>query len=119
MGEVPREVRAPFEIQVHREESNVAGYIHVPKAIVKFDAVVDVERARRKVNVLEVQVAMAIANPVLPDPRREQTRVATIKPVSVESKNLIRGGRQCGWGQRSSRVPDFFLRALSSRNLGR
>ena len=87
-GEVARQIGAALVIQIHREESRIVGHVHVAEAIVELDAVVDVDCARRDVNVFKVQVAVAVADALLPDARREEFPVARVEPVGEEADGV-------------------------------
>lgn len=55
----------PLEIKIHRQEGEVIRDVDEAEPVVEFDAIEDGCRFRREMNVIEVQVAMAIANPAL------------------------------------------------------
>ncbi len=54
-----------MKIQIHRQKSRIARDIKVAEAVVELDAVIDMQCVIRHVDVIEMQVAMAIADPAL------------------------------------------------------
>src|SRR5437660_12022403 len=59
------QVASPFKIKIHRQKSDVIGDIDEAEAIVEFDAVEDRKGIWRDVDVVEVEVAVTIANAML------------------------------------------------------
>ena len=55
----------PFEIKVHGQKCEIIRDVDEAEAIVKLDAIEDGRRFRSNMDVIEVQIAVAIANPVL------------------------------------------------------
>ena len=92
-GEIAREIGPAFVVQIHRQEGGVVRHVHVAEAVVELDAVVDVQRARRDMNVFEVQVAVAVADALFLDARGEEPRVPR-RTGSCKSESSRRpGGR--------------------------
>ena len=86
--EMPGKIGAALVVEVHRQEGDVAGHVHVAEAVVELDAVVDVQRARREVDVFEMQVAVAVANPPRAHPRGKKARVPRVEPVGESADRL-------------------------------
>ena len=55
----------PFEIKIHREKCEIVRDVDEAEAVVELDAIEDGHRLRREMDVIEVQIAVAIANPTL------------------------------------------------------
>ena len=60
-----RQVAATFEIEIHRQEGDVVCDVDETETVVELDAIEDRQCLRRDVNVVEVQIAMTVADPVL------------------------------------------------------
>ena len=61
-----------MEVQVHRKKGRVVGHVHVAKTVVELDAVADVQGARRDMDVIEMQIAVAVPDAMLFSPGIEQ-----------------------------------------------
>ena len=95
LREMAREFRVAGEVEIHRQERGVAGHVNVAEAVVEFDAVVNREAFPTEMNVLEVQVAVAIADAPFVDARGEKGRVPAVKrhgPVADCGKRRTRDG---------------------------
>ena len=64
-GEIGLRVRAAFEIKVHRQKCEIVRDVDEAEAVVKLDAIEDDVALRSDMDVIEVQIAVAIANPML------------------------------------------------------
>src|SRR5207244_10795031 len=60
-----RQFAATFEIEIHRQEGDVVCDVDETETVVELDAIEDRQCLRRDVNVVEVEIAMTVADPVL------------------------------------------------------
>ena len=84
-----RQIGAALVIEIHGQKGGVVGHVHVAEAVVELDAVVDLQRAGREMNVLQMQVPVAVEDASLPEARGKEPAVPGVKPVGVEGQ----GGR--------------------------
>ena len=61
-------VPSAFEIEIHCQKREVVGDVYETEAVVKLDAIEDGGRLRSEMDVIEVQIAVAIKNPVVFNP---------------------------------------------------
>ena len=54
-----------MKVEVHGEEGHIAGDIYLPETVSEFETVIDLYLIAAEVNVFEVQVAVAVANPAI------------------------------------------------------
>ena len=66
-------------VEIHCQKGEVVRPIEIAETIVELDAVVDRKMPRTQMNMLEAQIAMAIANSMFTHPPRKETGIATIK----------------------------------------
>lgn len=109
-GEMAGEIRPVVKIEIHREERRVAGDVDTAEPVVEFDAVVDRQPGRREMDVVEVQVAVAIANPILPNPRRENGGAVFVKRLGVMSDGE-KGGTRNRHIDEAPRLPEVLVGA--------
>src|SRR5438045_8349802 len=84
------QVASPFKIKIHRQKSDVIGDIDEAEAIVEFDAIEDRKGIWRYVDVVEVEVAVTIANAMLLNSLAKQFSMHGIEAVR-EMTNCIKG----------------------------
>ena len=66
-------------VEIHGQKSEVVRPIKVAETIVELDAIVNRKMPRSQMNVLQAQIAMAIANSMFTSPPGEETGIATIE----------------------------------------
>ena len=59
------EVASPFEIEVHRQKGEIIGDVDKAETVVEFDAIENRQCSWRDVDVIEVEIAVAIVNAML------------------------------------------------------
>src|SRR5437764_8882093 len=87
------QVASPFKIKIHRQKSDVIGDIDEAEAIVEFDAIEDRKGIWRDVDVVEVEVAVTIANAMLLNSLAKQFFMHGIEAVR-EITNCLTGRRR-------------------------
>jgi hypothetical protein len=60
-------VRTTVIVEIHRQKSDITSNVDVTKPIVKLDTIVNRERLRCHMNVLQMGVPVTIADPFLPN----------------------------------------------------
>ena len=70
-----------FEVEIHREKGEIVRDVDEAQAIAELDAIENRDRFRRDVDVIEVQVAMAIANALFCDALLEEPRIRDVEVV--------------------------------------
>jgi hypothetical protein len=64
-----------METQIHGKESEIACYISKAEAVVEFDTVQNLDSRRKKVDLFQPKVAMAVPNPALANAPSEGLRM--------------------------------------------
>ena len=99
---------APKPLQVHREEGDLPGRVPESEALIELDAVEDLDRLDAT-DVLRLQIAMAVTDPALGDPRPEARGLARQEVIHVgpQQQPLLGGPEICGslGGLREAFVP--------------
>ena len=85
-------VASAFEIKIHRQKGEIVGDVDETKPIVELNAIEDGRRFRREMDVIEMQIAMAIKNPMLLNTFVEQVFIQLVELVCVMT-NRLEGGR--------------------------
>ena len=85
-----------MKIEIHREKRDVAGDVEMAEAVVELDAIVDVQRVIRHVDVVEVEVAMAIADPAVA-PRVCRKAPAAVRNSFREGADRLEGLPRAGF----------------------
>ena len=62
------QIASAFEIEIHRQKGEIVCNVKETESVVKLDAIEDGSRFRTEMNVIEMQIAMAIENPMLFNP---------------------------------------------------
>src|SRR5437899_1649962 len=60
-----RQISAAFEVKIHCQEREIVRDVDETEPVVELDAIEDRQPVRREVNVVEVEIAMAIADSML------------------------------------------------------
>ena len=81
LHEMLRKIIMTVELKIHRQEREIARDINVTEAGVELDAVIDVHRIWGEMDVLQMQIAMAIADPSAADARVQKLLPLLIKRV--------------------------------------
>ena len=68
----PRQVGPMVKIQVHGQKTQVGGHVAATEGFVEFDTVEDVDFIVGQTDVAHVQIAVAVADAVVGDPRFQQ-----------------------------------------------
>jgi len=63
-----RQIASTVEVKIHRQKCEIVGDINETKPVVKLDAIEDGGCFRSEMDVIEVQIAVAIENPMLLNP---------------------------------------------------
>src|SRR5207237_2709284 len=92
------QVASPFKIKIHRQKSDVIGDIDEAEAIIEFDAIEDRQCIWRDVDVVEVEVAVTIANAMLLN--------WIAKQFSMHGIEAVREITNCLYGQRRDSLSD-------------
>src|SRR5205809_4430085 len=109
---MPGQVGTALVIQIHRQEGDVTGHVHITEPIVEFNAVVNVQRPRCQMDMLQVQITVAIANPALLNASSEQRGVSPVEFICVKANCLEPSARK-GVPEERRRLPKIFVSADS------
>lgn len=81
--EIPGQVRTTVIIKVHRQEGDVVGNVDVAEAIIKLDTIVDRERLRSEMNMLQMEVPVAIADPLLANAGVKELSITVVEVLGI------------------------------------
>ena len=82
-NEIPGQVRTTVIVKVHRQEGDVVGNVDVAEAIIKLDTIVDRERLRSEMNMLQMEVPVAIADPLLTNPGVKELSITVVEVFGI------------------------------------
>src|SRR5205823_8085671 len=102
------QIRAAFEIKIHRQKGEIVGDVNESKPVVKLNAIENRSRFRREMNMIQMQVAVAIENPMLLNAFTEQAFIQLVEPVRVMA-NRLEGGRRNCLSNRKLDLPKIFV----------
>ena len=75
------QVTSALEIEIHRQKREVVGDVDEAESVVELDAIKDGGRLRAKMDVIEMQIAVAIEDPMLLNAFKEQFLVRDVELV--------------------------------------
>jgi hypothetical protein len=70
------------EVQVHRQEGDLPGYITIPETVVEFNAVINLDSVG-EANMRRMEVSMAVPYPAFLRPSAEKEGILEDKLVTV------------------------------------